>query len=125
MLNFILREVNSFLRLVQMSNFLPALSINWHFEWALAEGTTESPQRTMHSRTSPASAHTQTWQVVCSMKTQKWRTQPQSSSQPGVCLYGEVWQHGPLFASGGRNHKRPPFRIQASTLVLKIRLRIM
>jgi len=48
MLNFILREVNSFVRLVQMSNFLTALSINWHFDWALADGTTESSQRTMY-----------------------------------------------------------------------------
>ncbi len=30
-----------------------------------------------------------------------------------------------LFASGGRNHKRPPFRIRASTAVLKIRLGIV
>jgi len=42
----------------------------------LADGTTESSQRTMYSSTSPASAHTHTWQVMCRMKTQKWRTAP-------------------------------------------------
>ncbi len=42
----------------------------------LADGTPESSQRTMYSSTSPASAHTHTWQVMCRMKTQKWRTAP-------------------------------------------------
>jgi copper resistance protein B len=43
----------------------------------------------------------------------------------GFAYTGKYGKHGPLFASGRRNHKRPPFRIRASTVVLKIGLRIM